>query len=109
MQHVGEEAARTIGGIELQRAEAVGPADASRQRLGLDLHDPQIGRLVMAELVRLVAPLEDEAARRAMHILAALREEDLGARRHRDQEMLVALGAEMMWQAAIAQGLRGEA
>ena len=109
MQHVGEEAAGAVGGIELQRAEAVGPADAPAERLGLDLHDPQIGRLVMAELIRLVAALEDEAARRAVHVLAALREEDLGARRHRDQEMLVALGAEMMRQAAIAQRLGGEA
>ncbi len=62
MEHVGEETACTFRRIELQRAEAVGLADAAAQRLGLDLQDPEIGGLAMAELIGLVAALEDEAS-----------------------------------------------
>ena len=63
VQHVGEQAARAIGGVELQRAEAVRLADAAAQRLGLDLQHPEIGGLGVAELIGLVAALQDEAAR----------------------------------------------
>jgi hypothetical protein len=101
--------ARAIRGVELQRAEPVRLADAPAQRLGLDLQNPEIGRLRVAEFIGLVAAFQNEAARIAAHILAALGKEDFGARRNGDEEMLVALGLEVMRQALVLQRLGGEA
>ena len=56
-----------------------------------------------------MAALEDEAPRIAAHVLAALREEHFGMRRHGDEEMLLALCLEVLRQAPILQRLGREA
>jgi hypothetical protein len=66
------------------------------KRLGLDLQNPEIGRFGVAELIGFVAAFQNEAAGIAAHILAALGEEDFGARGNGDEEVLVALGLEVV-------------
>src|SRR6185437_12333055 len=75
-QHVGEQAARTVPGVELYAAEAIGRADAAAQGLGVDLDDPHFGEFGVAELIGLVTAFEEEAAGPAADLLASLREDD---------------------------------
>ena len=78
VQHVGKQAAGAFGRVELQGTETVRLANAATQRLGFNLHHPEVSRFVVAEFIGLMAAFENEAAGIAAHVLAALGKIHLG-------------------------------
>jgi hypothetical protein len=108
MQHVDEQTSGAIGRVELERAEPVGRTYATGKCGSTNLDHPQVGSCNMGKFVRLIRAFNDETARRATHVLAALGEVDLGARRHGDQEVFGGLVGEVARHPAVHGAFRGE-
>jgi hypothetical protein len=94
-------------GIERQRTERDGRADAGTNRFRRHLQHLEIGRFVTRKRVKLFAALQNEPVQMATHLLARLRKEYLRPRRHRDQKILIPLRAEMLRQTCVLRGIGG--
>jgi hypothetical protein len=99
--HVDEQRADAAGGIEGEGGEPFGVSDPCPQHRARYFQDPECVGLGVAEIIGQVAALHQKGAGPAAHLLALLREGDLGAFRYGDQIALFGLVQQMPLMAAV--------
>ena len=99
--HVDEQRADAAGRIEGEGGEPFGLSDPCPQHCARHLQDPECVGLGVAEIIGQVAALHQKGAGPAAHLLALLREGDLGDLRYGDEKVLFGLVQQMPLMAAI--------